>query len=329
MRNSFEKAVLRSIRQGELIPPGTTVVVAVSGGRDSVALLSALQRLKNGWEMNLRAAHFNHRLRGAASDADEQFVEHLCEELSLPLDRGRADQSRESSIPEASLRKERYRFLLETASAVSGRLATAHTLDDQAETVLLRLFRGAGLRGLGGIRPKSRAPDLTVIIRPLLEVSRDQVTAYLRSLGRDFREDVSNRDIAFDRNWLRHELLPMVRNRLNPQVIAALGRTARLSQDATRLIESRARKWLRMRGSRRKGALVLPVKAFRSIPRALMREVVRLAMREVAETPRMLSLKQVEAVIDLARGGSGREVHLPGGVRAARESEEIVFSAHE
>jgi tRNA(Ile)-lysidine synthase len=207
----------------ELGGPG---VVAVSGGADSVALL----RILAAWMQPLVVAHLNHRLRGDDSDADEKFVRALAESLglacrSIAIDVAEAARESRDNLEETA-RQRRYEFLASVANETGAAwVATGHTADDQAETVLHRLVRGAGIQGLRGIaRERELCPSI-LLIRPLLDVTRGDVVAYLREIDQTWREDLSNRDPAFTRNRIRHELLPLLRT-FNPAIVDVLGRLA-------------------------------------------------------------------------------------------------------
>lgn len=218
-----------------------TVLVAVSGGADSVALLRAVARLaaKHPGPGRVVAAHFNHRLRPAAAD-DEQFVRTLCARLDVPLEVGAAARPGEVAA-EAAARSARYAFLRATAERLGARyVAVAHTADDQAETILHRIIRGTGLAGLAGIPfARSLGPAAT-LVRPLLNVSRAMVLEYLAALGQDYCSDESNLSPRYTRNRIRNELLPHLASQYNPAVADALRRLGTLAGDAQRLIESLA-----------------------------------------------------------------------------------------
>lgn len=209
------------------------VLVALSGGADSVALLRALSSLKESvWGRGqLVAAHFNHRLRGSESDNDQRWVQSLCDGMSVQLIVGEASQPGSLSS-EQGAREARYAFLKDAAHRSGARyVATAHTADDQVETVLMRLFRGSGLRGLAGI-PFSRPLTPTVsLVRPLLKVRRGQIEAFLSDAGQDYRTDASNFSPNFTRNWLRTEMLPLLRERLPHPVDDALLRLASQAEE--------------------------------------------------------------------------------------------------
>src|SRR5437667_7007731 len=223
--------------------PGERVAVAVSGGADSVALLRLLLELRAEVGIVLSALHFNHKIRGAEADADEAFVKALAAEHGLELRAACEDvpayaQAQRMSLEEAA-REKRYQFF--NSYIVDGMLdcvATAHTLDDQAETVLMRLMRGAGTRGLAGIFPEIKVEEQDReligsaagrIVRPLLWVRRREIEEYLRLLGQSGREDSSNRDVRHTRNRVRHELLPLMES-FNPEIARVLAETAEIAR---------------------------------------------------------------------------------------------------
>ena len=196
------------ITEQELVQPGEEVVCAVSGGADSVALLFALYLLKEKLQIRLSAAHFNHHLRGAESDQDQAFVEEFCSRYDIPLYKGGAAVETGPKGLEAAARDARYGYL----KTLPGKIATAHTANDNAETVLMHLIRGTGLKGLGGIAPKSGK-----LIRPMLTVTRQDVMAFLQEWNLPHVEDQSNHTDQFLRNRLRHHVMPLL-NRENPRL---------------------------------------------------------------------------------------------------------------
>lgn len=195
------------IRQQQLIVPGDEIWCAVSGGADSVALLFALYLLKEKLEIRLSAVHFNHHLRGEESDRDESFVRQFCDRYDIPLVVSGANVVSGKKGLEAAAREARYAFF----ATLSGKIATAHTADDNAETVLMHLVRGTGLKGLGGIAPANGK-----LIRPLLSVTRQEVLAFLQEYNLDYVTDSSNETDDFLRNRLRHHVMPLLKNE-NPR----------------------------------------------------------------------------------------------------------------
>lgn len=218
--------LLSFIREHKLLSPGDSVVCAVSGGADSVALLFALYLLREKLGISLSAAHFNHNLRGEESLRDERFVRQLCDRYDIPLTLGRGIVVAGKKGLEAAARDARYAFL----NSIPGKIATAHTADDNAETVLMHLVRGTGLKGLGGIAPKNGR-----LIRPMLSVTRQEVLAFLQEYNLSYITDSSNETDNFLRNRLRHHVMPLLKKE-NPRFAENTSATAlRLRQDAAAL----------------------------------------------------------------------------------------------
>ena len=212
------------IRQYEMIVPGDTVICALSGGADSVALAFGLYLLQEKLGFTLEAAHFNHHLRGEESDRDEAFVRSFCHRYDIPLHAGSGTVKAGEKGLEAAARDARYAYL----RSLPGKIATAHTADDNAETVLLHLIRGTGLKGLGGITPVH-----VRIIRPMLNVTRAEVEAFLAEWHLDHIEDSSNGTDAFLRNRLRHHVMPLL-NQENPRLaenLSAMAQRLRLDEE--------------------------------------------------------------------------------------------------
>lgn len=210
------------LRRYDMLQPGDTVVCAVSGGADSMALLWAMYLIKDKMGIQLEAAHFNHGLRGAESDRDEQFVREFCQRFDIPLHVGKGQVRPGKKGLEAAAREARYAYF----DTLPGKLATAHTADDNAETVLLHLVRGTGLKGLGGI-----APVMGRRIRPMLTVTRQQVLELLKEYHISYVTDSSNETDAFLRNRLRHHVMPLLKQE-NPRLAENLSDMAmRLRQD--------------------------------------------------------------------------------------------------
>ncbi len=343
------------------LPPGTRLGVAVSGGADSVALLRLAHRLagRHGWA--LQVLHVQHGLRGAASEADSTFVQALAAQLSLPCETLRADvgalaRERQIGIEEAG-RLLRYgwfrRLLAGGAPEISlDAIATGHTLDDQAETVLAKLLRGAWTGGLGAIYPMIPAADLSgagaaalpaaqastgVVVRPLLGARRAELRAWLAALGQSWREDASNQDLHFTRNRIRRQLLPALAE-FNPQVAEQLAQVSVLARDDERYWRAELDRLLPglllpgrpVRGGGRASStvpgersLAIEVERLRALPAALARRVLRAAAAQLgaplafAETARALGL------LDGPAGSTPRREQLTGELRAERTPREL------
>lgn len=296
--------------------PDETVVVGLSGGADSVALLDSLSTWGRLLAFRVQAAHLDHGLRPDSS-TDVDFCDALCRRLGVPLECGRADvaarAAREGAGLEAAARHERYAFLRAVQARVGARwLAVAHTRDDQAETLLLHLLRGAGLTGLGAMRPRSGN-----LLRPLLRVSRADVLAHLAARGLDWREDPTNADPALLRNRVRHELLPYLEARFNPEARGALARAAGLLADDEDALAGAVTAAFARVARPESGGVALAAAELNELAPSLARGVVR---RALDATGGRLGVSAVHVERVLALGASprrsGRRWTLPGG-RAA------------
>lgn len=226
----MQNKVLAFVRKYNLFSPGDTVICAISGGADSVALLFCLYLLKDKLGITLEAAHFNHRLRGAESDRDEAFVKNLCDRYDIPLHLGSGQIVPGKKGLEAAARDARYGYF----QTLKGKIATAHTADDNAETVLLHLVRGSGLKGLGGIAPVNGN-----IIRPMLEVTRQDVEYFLEEWCLSHITDSSNETDAFLRNRIRHHVMPLLKAE-NPRLAENLSAMALNLREDEKLLSSLA-----------------------------------------------------------------------------------------
>lgn len=295
-----------------------TVLVGVSGGADSVALLRALATRGAG---RLVVAHFNHALRGEASDADAAFVARLADELALPYETGRAMTSAVRNGLEESARNARYEFFKAAAGRRGARyVATAHTADDQAETVLHRIVRGTGLAGLSGM-PRSRPLMHGVsLIRPLLEIRRADLLHYLEQLGQSFRDDATNRDLGFTRNRLRHDLLPQLAAAYNPQVVEALLRLAQLAGEAQEVIAATVDDLMPHCIRAEEDCLAIDCRRLAGRPRYVVRELLLAAWRQRRWPEQAMGFAQWDRLADFVlHEKPAVSMTLPGSVRVCRE----------
>ena len=315
----MEHPVLRKLRRlaGEydMLPPGALVLVAVSGGGDSMCLLHALLSLRESLCLRVAAGHFNHRLRPEAEE-EETLVRNWCAARGVPCYTGAADVAAEAAAAgtgiEETARHLRYRFLEETAENIGAdRVATAHHAGDNTETVLLNLIRGAGSRGLAGIPPVRG-----IIVRPLLTCERREIADYLARHGVPFAVDSSNSDTAFRRNCLRREILPRL-EALNPRLNQRLWETACQLRRENECLDEAARSVLKEL-TRAPEGVSLPCRAVTSLPEALSLRGIQLAARELLPEI-VLSAAHRRAVLDLCRSEApSGEIHLPGGLTARR-----------
>ena len=292
----MQNKLLKFIREQGLVSPGDWVICAVSGGADSVALLFALYLLKEKLKIQLEAAHFNHQLRGEESQRDEDFVRDFCARYDIPLHVGGARVQPGKKGLEAAARDARYGFF----NTLEGKIATAHTADDNAETVLLHLIRGTGLKGLGGI-----APQRGKLIRPMLCVTRQEVEDFLTEWSLPHVEDSSNETDAFLRNRIRHHVMPLLREE-NPKIGENLSKMAlRLRLDEEYLA--------------RQSTFETPpdVRFLRTLPPALRSRALEAFLKQsgVLE-PEEAHISQAEALV-FSENPSAKAA-FPGGVTISR-----------
>ena len=305
---AVEEAVREVLEQRALV--GERLVVAVSGGVDSTVLLHALHALAEPCSLALGLAHVNHGLRGADSDGDEHFLAGLAAELGLPMAVRRVvpgqlragASSRERPTLQEAARSLRFAALAEIAEEAGARaIATAHNLDDQAETVLMRLLRGCGPDALGGIGEWGREGR---VIRPLLDVSRAEILDYARKRRLRWREDASNLDLRYTRNRVRHRWLPELARDLNPQVLRAIANLAEAQRRDSEwlgvLVDAEAARRLRWEGDE----LLVETGGWRDLPEALARRLVRRAFFEL-RAGRDLSRVHLGRVADFLAAGPG------------------------
>jgi tRNA(Ile)-lysidine synthase len=313
-------AFRKAIRSGPLVSPGDRVLVAVSGGPDSVALTALFLKLRAEMPLEVRLAHFNHRLRAEAA-ADEGFVREMARRWVLPLAVASADvrsyAARKKLNLEEAGRELRYGFLRRAAAAAGAtKIATGHTMSDQAETVLMRLMRGTGLAGLAGIAPVVAGAPCP-IVRPLLGLTGPELRAWLDAEGWPFREDASNRDGRFLRNRIRAELLPELARRYEPRIVAHLARLAGIVRQDDELLHAFVRELADEFILRRRGSVELDLKTLPLLWPALARRVAREFLRETAGGLRDISYDDVEALLAL---GDGKELTIRRGLVLRRES---------
>ncbi|MFA5165103.1 MAG: tRNA lysidine(34) synthetase TilS [Candidatus Omnitrophota bacterium] len=326
----FISGVRDTVKKYGLLDKGDTVIVAVSGGPDSTALLFALDALKREYGLELHVAHLDHMFRVPAETLrDREYVSKLARKLKLPFIFKRIDvpasaEGSGMSLEEAA-REKRYGFLLEAARGTGAKkIALGHTLDDQAETVLMRLIRGSGTGGLRGIPPK-RPLDGAVIIRPLIECWRKDVEGYLSGMKVRARQDSTNRMKKFLRNRVRHELIAYLK-KYNPNIKEVLARSAQnLMHDYEALsaaVDKAYRKCARMKG----GAVLVDTGRIAGLPAGLRRGILRKAIGSARGSLRGLDYSHIEDIEELMRPRGKRAVDLPGKARAVRSGNFIVIS---
>lgn len=311
--------VAATTREHELFLPGATVLVAVSGGPDSTCLLHALVDLRRLLKIRLEVFHFDHRLRPDSAE-DAAYVRRTSERLGLPFRSAEAATSPEAGESvEDWARRARYGALaLAMREAGASRGATGHTLDDQAETVLLALLRGGGLDAVAGI-----APVQGNVVRPLLDVTREEVEAFCRARRLRPRLDPTNRDTRLLRNAIRLKIIPALERAAGREVRATLARSARVLRRDADLLRRLATEAVVELVEEIPGGVRLPAAALASLPVAIGGRVGRAAVYRCGVTP---SAEDVDALLDLAVGARGRRRDLTGGLKAKREREYVSLS---
>lgn len=305
--------VVRTVRSRGLFERGQHVLIAVSGGSDSIALLSLMHRLRLPWRLILTAVHFNYGLRGEESNADQTFVETVCRRMGIPLTTIRLDARRRARglSLQAAARDLRYRAMHDIAQQCGAdRIAVGHTANDQAETVLLWMLRGAGLTGLSGM-PACRDG---IVVRPLYETRRDAILAYLSNEGLRFRHDSSNDKPIYLRNQIRQEVIPVLQ-RLVPSAVDALCRLADLCRDDDRYLDEHVqalcRPWI---GQLLQGGWGISRLFLRQAPVAVQRRIVRDLLRRGESSARSPRRDTVERVLQaVAKENVVSEVAVPSG----------------
>lgn len=324
----ISEQVIKTIQKYNMLTAGEHVVAGVSGGADSVCLLHLLCALKEKWRLRLTVAHLDHMLRGEQSRQEAAFVREIADRLDIPCvieqrDVRACKEQKGLSLQEAA-REVRYGFFMDVLRQQHAhKIALGHHADDQAETVLMRLLRGTSLQGLTGIPPVRDG----IFIRPLLEVSRQQIEQYLQENNSTYIRDTSAAEQQYLRNKIRHSLMPLLHNEYNPQIISALtGMADTLRQDSA-ILDATVAQAVSGCLTQVKGELRCSLDLLKTYSPALRGRMFRKMIRELKGDTRALSLKHIDAVCRLADGqGPSRLVQLPGGWCVRREYDSLVFT---
>ena len=327
MEVSMIRAKVRKwVKRHGLLPQGGNILAACSGGSDSLTLVDLLVEYQQAGDIRLFVAHFDHCLRGDASSHDAAFVRRFCAERGLEFFCGSADLPALLRVQGGSLeelaRSTRYRFLRQVVGEIGGGLiATGHHRDDQAETVLLNLVRGSGSRGLGAMQPLR--DDVT---RPLLCLDRSEIEVYCRQRNLQPCLDVSNADVDFLRNRLRHELLPVLKKWYNPGMVATLCRTASILTDEQEFLRSQALELLPRTVERFEWGCRIDADAFCRIHVAMQRELLRLLLEQLRGDTKGIGFVHVEQIRQLFLQEHGsRRIALPGNLQARKAYRDLTI----
>ena len=313
--------VLKNIKENKLISSGDTVIVALSGGPDSMCLFNVLYKLKDHLQINLMACHYNHRLRGEESYNDEKFVKKICGERGTESIFGSADKENQFKNEEEA-REARYAFFEKILGERRGaKIAIAHNSNDLAETFLMRLFRGTGLKGLSAI-PSVRKN----FIRPLLPVSRNEIELYLKDEMIPFRIDKTNNDPKITRNFIRLKILPLLVEYVNPNIVETLFNSAKiLEEDHAFILLAAEKKYDKLVIEEKSGQAILDRKKWMTLHPSLQRMVLRIAL-EKKKSLREITNKQISEVVEMIKKGEGKKYKpLPHSLRIELLSGNIII----
>lgn len=312
----MDKKVLAYIIENNLIESGDRILVALSGGPDSVCLLDILIKLKETLNIEIGAAHLNHMLRGEDALGDEEYVRRICKDLDIPYYIKRVDinkYAKENKLSsEMAGRSARYDFFDEIINKYGfNKIATAHNANDQAETILFRLMRGSGLEGLGGIKVSRD----NKIIRPILCLSRDEVEAYIEKQGLNPRIDKTNFEKIYNRNKIRLDILPYIKENFNADIVQTLNRMSTLLQKDNEYLEKEAEKYYEKYCLKSEKHFILKKQLFNK-EEAITSRVIRNALVEYSKSNYDFEMKHISEISYLAKKNSGKRVDLPNKIYA-------------
>jgi tRNA(Ile)-lysidine synthase len=314
---NLAKKIQENIFRYQLFGRGAKIVVGVSGGPDSVCLLDILYKLQKKYDLEIIVAHVNYGLRGKDSELDEKLVRNLAKKYHLPFEIKRVSGCKsQAARSEDYLRKTRYDFFEKIQKKYeAGVIAVGHNLNDQAETVLMRILRGTGLRGLGAIRFRNDK-----IIRPLLNVPRKDILAYLRKNKLPFRTDKTNLALVFTRNKIRNRLLPSLEKNFNPRVQETLYKLSQSVADDYDFINRYAKEWLAVNKT-------LRVSKLDRLHPAIQREIIRLAIEKNNPDLREIESGHVEEILKVVKSGKGKRQRLKfKGLKVERKGDKLIIA---
>jgi tRNA(Ile)-lysidine synthase len=329
----FERRVLNFIQQNQLIPPLKKVVVAVSGGPDSVCLLHTLHQLREDLNISLHIAHLDHQLRGVESQMDARYVLDLADKLDIPVTIEKRDvagyqKEHRLSLEEAA-REVRYGFLAGVAQSVGTDIvAVGHTLNDHVETILLHIIRGTGTRGLRGLQPSQTLKFKKIkllVIRPLLEIQREETEGYCKYFQLQPRMDSSNLSMSLLRNRVRLELLPLLKN-YNPGIFESILRIGYLEQDDLAFLEAESLRAWRRFVLKEKNTFIFEKISFRSLFPAVQRQLLRMAIDKLRGTLKDIETRHIEEILLSLNKPAGRQISLPAGLVFSIEYKRYLIS---
>ena len=322
--NSFIKKIQTFSKRFDLWEKDSRIVVGVSGGPDSACLLDVLNKLKNKYELDILVVHVNYGLRGKEADEDEKFTQDLVEKRGLKIEKLKLDSLKiDNSNLESELRMIRFDFFEKIRKENKfDIIAVAHNQDDQAETVLMRMMRGAGLQGLGSIRPKNGK-----IIRPLLKTSRKEILEYLKDNDLNYRVDSTNKDIKFFRNKVRHNLIPYLEKEYNPAIKETLAGAAESISDDYDFINKNTRKIVEKICSIKGNEIKLSVEEFKKLHPALQKQALRQSILKIKKNLVDIENSHIEEILKVIKSHKGKSQEIEfKGLKVARKGDKLQIS---
>ena len=323
----FVEKVKKTINKYRMLESGERVIVGVSGGPDSMALLYVLNQIKKRYNVVLKVAHLNHGFRGEEARREAQFVEEMAQKLELPFALRSFDvpsyKKTSSLSSQEAAREVRYQFLEEVREQFkASKIALGHNADDQAETLMMWLLRGSGLRGLSGIPPVREG----VIIRPLIETTREEIEAFIKERGIPFVIDSSNKETKYLRNRLRHEIFPLLRKHYNPQLIKSLVQTASILRTEDEYLENIAQDLLKdIIVSQERESVVVDSKGLLALPLAIQLRCLRGVLERIKGDLRRISSTHIYDIIKIVSQDEPHKVlKLPEGIRVEKSYHHLV-----
>ncbi|NLJ87278.1 MAG: tRNA lysidine(34) synthetase TilS [Epulopiscium sp.] len=324
------KRIDNIIKKFNMIDKEDKIVVGVSGGADSICLLHILKELSKDYPFEITAVHVNHGLRGKEADEDESFVRDICRQWDISFNAFHIDikeeaKRRKSSEEEAG-RKARYEIFEKLRKEINAnKIAVAHNMNDQAETVLMQLFRGSGMKGLAGI-PLIRAN----IIRPLLAVSREEIEDYCKNNHIPFRQDSTNVLNIYTRNKIRNELIPLIKENFNPNIVGSLYNLAHLLREEDDYLESIAQEsFKQVLKEKNTDYIVLDNNIFNSYNIVIQRRLLRIAIKELIGNIKDIEYNHITDIIELSYKGTGKRISLPRGLVVKKQYDDLLLQVSE
>lgn len=329
MSNDIRKRFLKFIKEKNIVKSGDKILVGLSGGPDSVCMLNLLCSIRDEEKIEVAAAHINHMLRGEEADKDEEYSKRLCESLGVRFFSKRIDINKYAletgKSSELAGREARYDFFDEIINKINfNKIATAHNANDQAETILMRIMRGTGLEGLGGI-PVEREGKY---IRPILFMKREEVEKYCKENNLNPHIDATNLERIYSRNKVRLDILPYMKNNFNPNIVETINRMALLLQDDNEFIEGEVNKAYKDNCFERENSIVISKNLF-NIHSAIVTRVIRKALFAINKSNYDMEMKNIEDIIELSNLGTNKRVDLPKDIYAENVYGDIIIRKKE